>query len=68
MTKVGKDTPAAKADFKEDDVLLKLNGSELKTREQLQETLKEMAEGDPLEFDVLRAGKPLTIKLKLGAR
>ena len=68
VTKVGKDTPAAKADFKEDDVLLKLNGSELKTREQLQEALKEMAEGDPLEFEVLRADKPLTLILKLGAR
>ena len=36
VTKVGKDTPAAKADFKEDDVLLKLNGRELKSREQFQ--------------------------------
>lgn len=68
VTKVGKDTPAEKADFKEGDVLLKLNGTELKTREQLQSLLKEMAEGDPLEFDALRAAKPLTFKLKLGAR
>ena len=68
VTKVGKDTPAEKADFKDGDVLLKLNGAELKTREQLQDTLKEMAEGDPLDFAVLRADKPLTIKLKLGAR
>jgi len=68
VTKVGKDTPAEKADFKDGDVLLKLNGTELKTREQFQEMLKEMAEGDPLEFEALRAGKPLTFKLKLGAR
>ena len=68
VTKVGKDTPAEKADFKEGDVLLKLNGTELTTREQFQGLLKEMAEGDPLEIEVLRAGKPLTIKLKLGAR
>ena len=68
VTKVGNDTPAAKADIKEGDVLLKLNGSELKSREQFQGLLKEMAEGDALEFEALRAGKPLTIKLKLGAR
>lgn len=68
VTKVGKDTPAAKADIREGDILLKLNGTDLKTREQLQETLKEMAEGDPLEFAATRDGKPLTFKLKLGAR
>ncbi|MEI7909960.1 MAG: trypsin-like peptidase domain-containing protein [Verrucomicrobiota bacterium] len=68
VTKVGKDTPAEKADFRDGDVLLKLNGTELTTREQFQDLLKEMAEGDPLNFDVLRAGQPLTIKLKLGAR
>ncbi len=68
VTKVGKDTPAAQAGIKEGDVLLKLNGKELKTREMLQDMLKEMAEGDPLAFDATRDGKPLTFKLKLGAR
>jgi serine protease Do len=68
VTKVGKDTPAEKADFKEGDILLKLNGTELKTREQFQELLKEMAEGDPLDIAATRDGKPLTFKLKLGAR
>ena len=68
VTKVGKDTPAAKADLKDGDILLKLNGTVLTTREQLQDLLKEMTEGDPLEFDALRAGQPLTFKLKLGAR
>jgi serine protease Do len=68
VTKVGKDSPADKADFKDGDVLLKLNGSELKTREQFQAMLKEMAEDDALEFDAIRDGKPLTFKLKLGAR
>ena len=68
VTKVGKDTPAERADFKDGDVLLKLNGTELTTREQFQGLLKEMAEGDALEFEALRADKPLTFKLKLGAR
>ena len=68
VTKIGKDSPAEKADFKEGDVLLKLNGTDLKTREQFQGLLKEMAEGDPLDIAATRDGKPLTFKLKLGAR
>jgi serine protease Do len=68
VTKVGKDSPAEKAEIKDGDILLKLNGVDLKTREQLQDLLKEMAEGDPLEIAATRDGKPLTFKLKLGAR
>ncbi len=68
VTKVGKDTPADKAEIKDGDILLKLNGTDLKTREQLQDLLKEMAAGDPLEFAASRNGKPLTFKFKLGER
>jgi serine protease Do len=68
VTKVGKDSPAEKAGIKEGDVLLKLNGEKLTTRNQLQDMLKEMAEGDSLAFDATRDGKPLTFNLKLGAR
>jgi len=68
VTKVGKDSPAEKGGIKEGDILLKLNGAALKPREQLQDTLKELAEGDPLAFDATRDGKPLTFNLKLGAR
>ncbi|MCX6877983.1 MAG: trypsin-like peptidase domain-containing protein [Verrucomicrobia bacterium] len=68
VTKVGKDSAAEKADFKVGDVLLKLNGTDLKTREQFKGLLKEMAPGDPLEIEALRAEKPLTFKLKLGVR
>jgi serine protease Do len=68
VTKVGKDTPAEKAAIKEGDVLLKLNGTALTTREQFQGLLKELAEGDALELEALRADQPLTLKLKLGAR
>jgi serine protease Do len=68
VTKIGKDTPAEKAAIKEGDILLKLNGTDLTTREQFQDLLKEMAVGDPLAFDATRDGKPLTFKLKLGER
>ena len=68
VTKIGKDTPAEKAAIKEGDILLKLNGTDLTTREQFQDLLKEMAVGDPLAFDATRDGKPLTFNLKLGER
>jgi serine protease Do len=68
VTKVGKGTPAEKADIKEGDILLKLNGTDLKTREQLQDLLKEMAAGDPLDIAATRDGKPLNFKLNLGER
>ncbi|MCF7674231.1 MAG: S1C family serine protease [Akkermansiaceae bacterium] len=68
VTKVGKDTPAEQAGLKEGDILLKLNGTALETRAQLQDLLKEMAAGDPLEFHATRDGKPKTFKFKLGAR
>lgn len=68
VTKVGKDTPAEKAGIKEGDVLRKLNGVELTTREQMQDLLKEMAEGDPLDFEATRNGEPRNFKFKLGAR
>lgn len=68
VTKVGKDSPAEKAGFQDGDVLLKLNGTALESREQLQALLKEMAAGDPLEIEALRDGKPQTFKLNLGAR
>jgi serine protease Do len=68
VTKVGKDSPAEKAGIREGDILLKLNGTALKTREDLQNLLKEMAAGDKLEFDALRDGQPHPFNLKLGKR
>jgi len=68
VMKVGGGTPAEKAGIKEGDVLLKLNGTALEKREQLQDLIKEMAAGDPVEIEAVRAGKPQIFKLKLGER
>ena len=68
VTKVGRETPAEKAGIKEGDVLLKLNGTDLAAREQLQDLIKEMAAGDKLEIEGQRGGKPQIFKLKLGER
>lgn len=68
VTKVGNKTPAQDAGFKEGDILLKLNGADLKTREQFQDLLKELCAGDEITLDIERAGKPKTITLNLGER
>ncbi|HVJ46329.1 MAG TPA: trypsin-like peptidase domain-containing protein [Luteolibacter sp.] len=68
VTKVGRETPAEKAGFKEGDVLMKFNGTDLTAREQFQDLIKEMAAYDKVEIEILRDGKPQTFKLKLGER
>jgi len=68
VTKVGRETVAEKAGLLEGDVLLKMNGTVLTDRDQFQNLLKEMAAGDRLEIDLLRNGKPQTLKLRLGER
>ncbi len=68
VTKVGNESPAEKAGIEEGDVLIRLNGKELQERGQLQDMLKEMAEGDELEIDIERDGKPQTFVFELGAR
>jgi serine protease Do len=68
VTKLGADSPAAKAGIKEGDIILKINGQELADRAAMQDLLKEMAADDKLEIEATRDGEPQTFKLKLGAR
>lgn len=68
VTKVGSKSPAEVAGIKEGDVLLKLNGTVLEKRDQMQDLLKEMSAGDELTLDAERAGKPKTFTLELGER
>lgn len=68
VTKVGSKSPAEVAGIKEGDTLLKLNGTGLEKREQMQELLKELSAGDEITLDVEHAGKSKTLTLELGAR
>lgn len=68
VTKVGSKSPAEEAGIKEGDILLKLNGTDLKTREQLQELLKEMSAGNELTLETERKGALKTLTLELGER
>lgn len=68
IDKVGRESPAEKAGLKSGDVLLKMDGVELKSKEQLQDLLKEKAPDDRVALELLRKGKPETLTLRLGER
>jgi serine protease Do len=68
VTKVGNKSPAETGGVKEGDILLKLNGTKLETRDQLKELLKEMAAGDELKLELERDGKPQTLTFNLDER
>ena len=68
VTKVGEKSPAEEAGVKEGDVLVKLNGTELTKREQMQDLLKEMSAGDEIVLELERNGKAQTLTFNLGER
>lgn len=68
VEKVGRESPAEKAGMKAGDILLKMDGVELKSKEQFQELLKEKAPDDRVALELLRNGKPETLTLRLGER
>ena len=68
MDKVGRESPAERAGMKAGDVLLKMDGVDLKAKEQFQDMLKEKAPDDRVALELLRDGKPETLTLRLGER
>jgi serine protease Do len=68
VEKVGRESPAEKAGLKPGDVLLRMDGVELSTKEQFQELLKEKAPDDRVALELLRDGKSETLTLRLGER
>jgi len=68
VTKVGNKSPAEGAGIKEGDIILKLNGTELESRQQMQDLLKEMSAGDEVTLATERDGKSETLTLNLGER
>jgi serine protease Do len=68
VDKVGRESPAEKAGVKAGDILLKLDGTELRSKEQFQELLKEKAPDDRVALELLRNGKPETLTFRLGER
>ena len=65
ITKVGKKTAAEKAELKVGDVIRKMDGKEVKTREDLQAVIKDKSAGDELELEISRDGKEQKIMVEL---
>ncbi|MCH7225268.1 S1C family serine protease [Haloferula sp. A504] len=68
VKKVGRESPAEVAGIRKGDVLLKMNGTDLSSFDDIKELLKELAPDDEVAFDILRDGKPETITFNLGDR
>ncbi|MEM9235656.1 MAG: S1C family serine protease, partial [Verrucomicrobiota bacterium] len=68
VKKVGRESPAERAGFKVGDVLLKMDGVELSTRDGFKDMMKEKAPDDRVAFEMLRDGKTTTLTLRLGNR
>lgn len=68
VTKVGRESPAETAEIKVGDILLKMDGKELKNKDAMQKLLKDKAADDKLVILLLRDGKEMEISLRLAAR
>ena len=68
IDKVGRESPAEKAGVKAGDILLKMDGVDLKSKQQFQDLLKEKAPDDRVALELLRGGKTETLTLRLGER
>lgn len=68
VTEINKDSPAEKAGFLIDDVLTKFDGKVVKNFDELIKHLGTRKPGDEVVVDILRADKPMTLKVTLGKR
>lgn len=68
IEEVTEETGAAKAGLKKDDVILRVDGEELKDREQLLDLLKKKEPGDVLAVTVERDGEEVEAQVELSAR
>lgn len=66
VTKVIPNSPADIAGVKISDIIGKLNGKEVKTAQQLRNTLGVTRPGTPIELSISRQGKPYIISAKVG--
>jgi hypothetical protein len=66
VTLIAAGSPAAKADFRENDVLVDLDGQMLVHPLQLRKLVQMHGEGDTVKLTFYRAGKKQTISVKLG--
>jgi serine protease Do len=60
--------PADKAGLKNGDVIRKLNGQTIESRDQLTSTVTDLNPGTVVKLDILRDGQPMTVNVALAER
>ncbi len=68
ITRVNRDSPAAKAGIKEGDILQKFDGAKVATDDELRALVKKKKPGDEVEVEVLRDKETLKMKIVIGKR
>lgn len=66
ITDVQEDTPASKAGVKSQDVLVKLDGIDLQDTQDLRNRIAQTIPGTTVVLDIVRDGKPVELKVKIG--
>lgn len=64
---VGLGTPAARSGFLRGDILTAIDGESMTSIQQVVSVLKDRSPGDSVEFDLLRGGEEMTLRLDLGS-
>lgn len=67
VTEVEKDSPAERAGVKMDDVIVKFGGKKVTGTDQFVNMVQSTKPGTTVEMEVIREGKPLTLKITVGA-
>jgi S1-C subfamily serine protease len=68
VTRVVPNSPAAKSGLRENDQILKIDGSTFGSVTETAEFIRRCRPGNLIRIEVSRDGKPVTIRLKVGAR
>jgi serine protease Do/serine protease DegQ len=65
VVQVGDNTPAARAGIKSGDIILKVNGREIRSRPELRTAIGLLRVGETLRLDILREGKQRTVTAEI---
>jgi S1-C subfamily serine protease len=68
VARVVEGSPAEKAGLKENDLLMSLNGKKVSGEDFLAKFMEDARAGDVVDLQILRKGKPQTVKVTLAVR
>lgn len=68
ITRIEPDSPAERAGLKTGDVIMQYNGQRIEGMEQFKRLVSETPAGREVKLDIVRAGSPQTVTVKIGSR